>query len=112
MSNLCEYSDSPTNVELHEPNLKHLRSTVACVLNRDEDIGVGQDCALDGSSDCCFDNMGDLGTIEDDSTGSESDEMLPSESLRDGLAKWANENLLKHNALDSLLTILKPLKSV
>ena len=107
VSNLCEYSDRQTNVELHESSLKRSRRTVACVLNRDEDIGVGQDCALNASSDCCFDDVGDVGTIEDDSTGSESEDELPSESLRDGLAKWANEHLVKHNALDSLLTILK-----
>ena len=66
---------------------------------------MDQGCISDISVGCSFDD--DEEDFRGSATCSESEDELPYVSLRDGLAKWANEHLVKHNALDSLPDILK-----
>ena len=102
--NLQEYSDAEAQERAYEPSLKRPWCSSHCPSDQGEGIDVDQGCISDISVGCSFDDDEvDLHV----STCSESEDELPNVSLRDGLAKWANEHLVKHNALDSLLAILK-----
>ena len=61
---------------------------------------------LCGAANGSLPEEGDIGVIGNECS-SDSEDDLNDESLQVELASWANEFLVKHNAMDSLLALLK-----
>ena len=96
--NLQEYSIyAEAQEHAYEPSLKRPRYSSHCLSDQGEGIDVDHGCISDISVGCSFDD--DEEDLHVSTTCSESEDKLPCVSLRDRLAKWANEHLVKHNAL-------------